>query len=199
MKILIAEDEQISRQLLTKFLTKWSHEVIQSNDGEECYRLLRQTKAQLVIADWMMPKMDGIELIKKIRTGGDQNYVYIIVLTAKTETNDMIEAFNAGADDYLTKPFYPQELEKRVNVGKRIIDLHNELQNNVAKLKEALSRVRQLEGLLPICMYCKKVRDDKNYWIKVEDYITGHSDAKLSHGICPDCYEKEFGEKPPAK
>ena len=196
MKILIAEDEQVSRLLLTKFLSKWNHEVIISTDGEECYKLYKETNAQLIIADWMMPKMDGIELIRRIREDNSPEYVYIIVLTAKTEMQDMVDAFSAGADDYLTKPFYPQELEKRVIVGERIIKLHNDLRSNIKKLEEALSKVKFLEGLLPICMYCKKVRDDKNYWVKVEDYISSHSEAKLSHGICPDCYEKEFGEKP---
>ncbi len=196
MKILIAEDEKISRLLLTKFLTKWNHEVISSVDGDECFELLNKTKAQLLIADWMMPRMSGIDLIKKIRAENRSDYVYIIVLTAKSELSDMVEGFSAGADDYLTKPFYPQELEKRVNVGVKTVKLHNELRANVEKLEKALSKVRMLEGMLPICMYCKKIRDDKNYWVKVEDYISSHSDAKLSHGICPECYEKEFGEKP---
>src|SRR5438105_4818844 len=96
----------------------------------------------------------------------------------------------AGADDYIVKPFEREELRARVQVGFRMLALQAALADRVRELEEALTRVKQLQGLLPICSYCKKVRDDRNYWQQVETYIEGHSDAQFTHGICPECREK---------
>jgi response regulator RpfG family c-di-GMP phosphodiesterase len=110
------------------------------------------------------------------------------LLTARASREDKIQGLQAGADDYITKPFDPQELRARVQVGIRVLELQGALAQRVRELEEALSRVKQLQGLLPICSYCKKIRNDRNYWQQVEGYITEHSEAQFSHGICPDCY-----------
>lgn len=194
MKVLIAEDEKISRQILEKFLKKWGYEVILSMDGKECFKKFKESKdIRLMIIDWMMPEMDGLELIRKVRSQGHDNYVYIIILTAKSEVSDIVQGFEAGADDYLTKPFYPDELRKRIAVGERILNLEKDLKNYVARLEESLLRIKRLEGLLPVCMYCKKIRDEKNHWSNIEEYVTKHAEVKFSHGICPECYKREGG------
>src|SRR5439155_4831059 len=99
----------------------------------------------------------------------------------------IVTGLQAGADDYITKPFDRGELQARLQVGRRIVELQKGLADRVRELEAALSRVRQLQGLLPICAWCKKIRDDQNYWHQVETYIGSHSDARFSHGICPDC------------
>jgi len=199
MKILIAEDDQISRGVLEAALVKRGYDVVVTSNGQEAWEVLQREDApQMAILDWMMPIMDGLEVCRKVRAREGGPFVYIIILTAKGRKEDITTGLGAGGDDYVTKPFNAKELHARVQVGVRIINLQNSLVEHVGKLQDALSRVKQLQGMLPICAYCKKIRNDRNYWQQVENYITEHSEVKFSHGICPECYEKlvepEFGK-----
>ena len=101
----------------------------------------------------------------------------------------MSEGLEAGADDYMTKPFNPRELRARLHVGVRVVQLQKALLERFQQLEDAVRSVKQLQGLLPICSYCKKIRNDRNYWEQVDAYISRHSEAQFSHGICPDCYQ----------
>jgi DNA-binding response OmpR family regulator len=114
---------------------------------------------------------------------------YIILVTVRGGLENVVRGLEAGADDYMTKPFDPRELRARLNVGVRIVQLQRALVERFQELEDALKRVKQLQGLLPICSYCKKIRNDRNYWEQVDAYIASHSEAQFSHGICPDCYE----------
>ena len=191
MKILIAEDDSVSRRLLEAALVKWGHEVVVTRDGEEAWQQLQLAgAAPLLILDWLMPKMDGVAVCRKARTALAFKSTYIVLLTSRGNKEDVVKGLDAGADDYVTKPFDPEELRARVQVGCRMVELQSALADRVTELETALARVNQLHGLLPICCYCKKIRDDQNYWHRVESYITVHSDVRFSHGICPDCTEK---------
>jgi CheY-like chemotaxis protein len=190
MKILIAEDERVSRRLLELTLTGWGHEVTVTEQGEEAWAILEQEDhPSLVILDWMMPGMDGIEICRRVRQRKNSSHTYIILLTAKSSKANIVEGLIAGANDYVTKPFDRHELRARIHVGETVLDLQQKLAGRVIELEEALGQVRVLQGILPICSYCKHVRDDKDYWQSVECYISEHSEAKFSHGICPQCYE----------
>jgi sigma-B regulation protein RsbU (phosphoserine phosphatase) len=190
MKILIAEDERVSRRLLELTLTRWGHEVIVTEQGEEAWVVLeREGAPSLAILDWMMPGMDGIEICRRVRQRKNSSHTYIILLTAKSSKANIVEGLLAGANDYVTKPFDRDELRARVNVGETVLDLQQKLAGRVLELEEALGQAHVLQGILPICSYCKHVRDDKDYWQSVEGYISDHSEAKFSHGICPKCYE----------
>jgi two-component system, cell cycle response regulator len=136
MRALIAEDDPVSRLMLKAFLSKADYEVVVANDGIEAWDLLQQPDApRLVILDWMMPRMDGIELCRKIRQRAEGFYIYIVMLTARTQSQDILDGLEAGVDDYLTKPFKPQELMVRLRAGRRILDLQDRLVTVSEKLK----------------------------------------------------------------
>jgi phosphoserine phosphatase RsbU/P len=191
VRILIAEDDAVSRRLLEATLTKWGYEVISTSDGLQALEVLCQPDApSLAILDWMMPGMDGAEVCLKAREMAADRSLYIILLTAKGRKEDIVEGLTAGADDYIVKPFDRSELKARMNAGERILRLQAELSSRVKELELALTNVKLLQGLLPICCYCKKIRNDQNYWEQVDSYIADHSEAQFTHGICPDCRDK---------
>jgi CheY-like chemotaxis protein len=188
MRILIAEDDPVSRKVLQTTLTKWGHEVLVADNGLEALQILQgDNTPRLALLDWMMPQMEGLEVVQRIRDGGAKPLPYLIMLTARADKESLVQGLDAGADDYITKPFDRDELRARLQVGCRMVELHSLLLNRARELEETLAQVRVLQGLLPICCYCKKIRDDNNYWHQLECYITGHSEARFSHGICPHC------------
>ncbi len=141
MRILIAEDEPISRRLLENALTKWGYEVVVTKNGEEAWNILQQEDSpNLVILDWMMPGMDGIEVTRRLRGRQQDNYVYIILLTARSRPEDIIAGLDSGVDDYIVKPFFDEELRYRLKIGERIIRLEQRILN--------LARIDYLTGLL---------------------------------------------------
>ena len=164
MRILIAEDDPVSRRMLEATLQKWGHPIVAVEDGAAAWRALEPANApQLAILDWMMPGMDGVEVCRKIRQSAKRLPTYAILLTAKGQKEDIVKGFDAGADDYVTKPFDREELRARINVGVRIVELQTQLGDRVKELETAIAREKLLVGLLPICCYCKKVRSDENY------------------------------------
>lgn len=190
MRILIAEDEPVSRRLLQKSVERWGFEPIVCNDGAAAWEALQSSEApSIAVLDWMMPGLDGTDICRRIRESGQPRQPYLILLTGRARTEDVVAGLQSGADDYLTKPVDRDELEARLGVARRVVQLQQRLADRVAELELALSRVRQLQGLLPICSYCKRIRDDKNYWSQVESYIAEHLDIRFSHGICPSCLE----------
>ncbi len=191
LKVTIAEDDATTRRLLLLTLQRAGYSVEECCDGEEAWKKFQAGDAPpLVILDWMMPKMDGIEVCRRLKSLHGRPPSYVILLTAKGRKEDLIEGLNAGADDYLTKPFDPGELLARLRVGSRILDLQEVLASRVHDLEEALAQVKLLQGLLPICSYCKSIRDDNNYWQEIENYVSAHSEAQFSHSICPPCYKR---------
>lgn len=193
MRILIAEDDRFSRRLLEAALTRWGYEVVSTSDGTEAWQELQQDdRPSLVILDLEMPGLDGIEVCRRVRESSDSQLPYIIFLSAWEGKKDISEGLRSGADDYVTKPFDSDELRARIQVGARVVKLQEALANRIKELEEAMSRIKQLHGLLPICASCKKIKDDKGYWSQIELYIRDHSEAEFSHGICPSCVKELY-------
>jgi sigma-B regulation protein RsbU (phosphoserine phosphatase) len=190
-RILIAEDHYVSRHLLERNLSNWGFEVITAEDGEAAVRVLESKDAPpLAIVDWMMPRMDGLEVCRRVRELRDRPYIYLVLLTAKSHKEEIATGLEAGADDYVVKPFDPDELRARLKVGQRVVELERTLARKIDDLQTALADVKKLKHLLPICMYCKSVRDDQDYWHQIEEYIHTETGADFSHGICPACMDK---------
>lgn len=189
-RILVAEDDPIARHLLEANLTDWGYEIISTADGALAWeQLQKQSAPGLAILDWVMPKMSGPEICQKLRAQPTQSYTYVILLTANTSVSDVAKGLAAGADDYIFKPFNNLELRARIKSGERILALQEAYAVKVAELEQALSQVTQLKQLLPICMFCKKIRDDNDYWQQIEVYLHQHTGTDFSHGVCPECYQ----------
>lgn len=175
MKILVAEDDVVSQKLLRVNLERLGHEVVTANDGAAAWTEFEREPVRIVVSDWMMPEMDGLTLCEKVRAREGTEYTYFILLTAKTGRENYQEAMQKGVDDFLNKPLDREELVNRLRVAERILGF--------------AKQIRQLKELLPICSYCKKIRDDQNYWQQIESYIHNHTGSDFSHSICPECYD----------
>lgn len=189
MEILIADDEPVSRALAKAALSDSGCEIASVADGDAAWVAIQQRRRpMLAILDRQMPGVDGLELCR--RTQGLSAYppVYIVMVTSAGEVKDLEEGLGAGADDFIPKPFNAAELRARANVGLRMLALQESLARRVTELEAALSSVKMLRGLLPMCSYCKKIRVDDKYWQQLEGYLSDHSEAQFSHGICPDCF-----------
>ncbi len=178
MNILLAEDDATSREILATQLTRLGHAVEGFVDGESAWAGFQEHKPDLVITDWIMPGIDGLELCRRIRGAHAPSYTYIIILTAMDRKVGYIDGMSSGADDFVTKPCDIVELTVRLRVAERILALQ--------------THVNRLEGLLPICPRCKRIHTKTQSWEPVEAYFSKRTEAQFSHGICPECYETQM-------
>jgi CheY-like chemotaxis protein len=162
-----------------------------ADDGQTAFEILiAPDPPQIALLDWEMPRLDGLHVCRAVRTLPAINYIYIIMVTARDQAADVLTAFAAGVDDFLSKPVDGAHLLARLRCGERVLSLEERSLQRIKELEAALDEVRQLKRLLPICMYCKKVRDDGDYWHEIEAYIHTQTGTDFSHGICPTCMEK---------
>ncbi len=173
--ILIVDDEDSNLKLLGNVLKKKGYDIESAMNGKETFEWVRKKEFDLILLDVMLPDMDGYDICKQIKSDLAQKHIPIIFLTAKAATADIVKGFEVGGSDYIAKPFMPPELLARV---KKEVEL------------------KTLRGLLPICSRCKAVRDDNGIWNKIEAYIADHSDAMVSHSICPKCTKELYGDEP---
>ena len=194
MRVLIADDDPISRTALGRTLRAWGYDVTATSDGAAAWEALQKDDAPLLaVVDWMMPGLEGPEVCRRVRSLGRSVPTYTILLTSRDATHDIVAGLESGADDYVTKPFDAAELRSRLRVGERVVALQQGLADRVQELQDSIARIRRLHKLLPICAWCKSVRNDGDYWQSVEAYIAELADVKLSHGICPTCLVRETG------
>ncbi len=179
--ILVVDDNPQNIQVLGRILRENGYDFVFARNGEQALKYLKTEKPDLILLDIMMPGMDGFEVCKIIIKQYSPFKIPVIFVTAKTESADITKGFETGAVDYITKPFKTPELLARVK-------LHLEL-------KRARDEIKTLQGIIPICARCKKIRDEKGVWDQIENYISKHSDAMFSHGICSDCSEVLYGKE----
>lgn len=178
MKVLAVDDDPLSLHLLLGLLGVAGQVALSASNLAAAKEACEDPTVRIVVSDWQLREEDGLELCRHLRRrGGD--YVYFILLTQKPATNENMDlAWNAGVDDFLCKPLNERELRMRLHVAMRIV--------------EYAKQVRQLKQIIPICSFCKKIRDDRDYWDQLERYIQTHTGSKFSHGICPDCYQRHI-------
>lgn len=185
--VLIVDDLPRNLQVLALLLSKAGYRVSMAMDGVQALEMVRVEAPDLVLLDVMMSGMDGLEVCRVLKADSRLREIPVIFLTAKAELEDLQEGFRLGAVDYVTKPFRGGELLARVATHvslKLALERERDLRRS---LEETLAQVKTLSGLLPICARCKKIRDDSGYWNQIENFISAHSDADFTHGICPEC------------
>ena len=201
-RVLVADDERATRMALEFGLRKHGLDVVTVEDGAAARELmLGDAPPQVLVLDWCMPGMTGPELCAWVRRQPALSACYLILITARDRTEDMLAGMAAGADDFVRKPFQIEEIVARVNAGRRLASLQASLATRLAELESALSEVRQLRGLIPICSHCHSIRSGPEDWLKLEAYLEQHSDATFSHSICDSCMKIHYpaiGERAPA-
>ncbi len=195
MRVMIAEDDAVARVMLEDLLLDWGHQVVAAADGLAAWECLQGPEApRLVLLDWQLPSLDGVEICRRVRKLEVGQPPYIIFLTGRQDKASTIAGLEAGANDYVRKPFDEGELHARIDVGIRMLELQQHLSQRIRELEESQAHIKRLQGIIPICSYCKKIRNDKNYWQQVESYITENAGVLFSHGICPACFETVMAE-----
>ena len=214
--VLLVDDQPFVGEVVRRFFAEEPKiDLHYCSDPNEALRLAEQLRPTVILQDLVMPGVDGLSIVGRFRAQPATKSTPIIVLSTKEEASTKSLAFSVGANDYLVKLPDKIELIARVRYHSKayLIQLQRDeayralresqqqlLESNTAllsvnqKLGEALSQVKQLHGLLPLCCYCKRVRDDKNYWSQIDSYLAAHSDLQISHGICEDCFESKSDE-----
>jgi sigma-B regulation protein RsbU (phosphoserine phosphatase) len=197
MRLLIADDDTALRHGLSVHTGRWGYQPVLCADGLEAQAVLRAPDPpSLAVLDWNMPGIDGLAITREIRSLPHLASTYVVLLTSHSAREQMVTGLDCGADEYMVKPVDWELLRARIRIGARIVTLQQSLAQRVSELQTALDTVKVLSGLLPMCSYCKRIRKDNDYWQQLECYLSEHTDAQFSHGVCPDCLdhaEKEFG------
>ncbi len=193
--ILLVDDRPENLLALEGLLESLGVTIVKATSGNEALGLMLEYDFALVLLDVQMPGMDGFETAELMRGTGKTRQVPIIFVTAiSTEQQHVFKGYEAGAVDYLFKPIVPEFLRTKVRVFCELFQQKNIIRKQLREIEEKnellqkrLDEIKQLRGILPICAKCKKIRNDKGYWEKIEVYIGEHSDAEFSHGLCPEC------------
>lgn len=200
-EILTVDDQPENLILLDKTLSSAALKVLKAHSGDEALGLLKEGHVfSMAILDIQMPGMDGFELAARMRASDEGRHLPIIFLTATSRLErNIFKGYESGAVDYMFKPVEPEIIRCKAAI---FLDLHKQrllierqagqLAAKVKELEDAMEQIKVLRGIIPICVHCKKIRDDKGYWEQVERYIRKHSEADFTHGICPDCLRKHF-------
>jgi sigma-B regulation protein RsbU (phosphoserine phosphatase) len=196
IKVLVVEDDPFFQRVLQKRISIDGYQVMVASDGREGMKAIVTFEPDLVISDWMMPQVDGLELCQSVKTGLREAAPYFILLTAKGEINDRLLGLETGADDYLVKPCDQGELMARVRAGLRIVVLTQELRHSLNDLKHAKAEIEagqaelsRLTEHLPICSQCKRIKLANGQWQELEQYLRARLQSDFDKAVCPDCRE----------
>lgn len=208
LTILVVDDLPTNLNLLRIVLEPEGYRILGATSGAAALQIMNRTLPDLILLDVMMPDMDGFETCRQIKQNDLFQPVPVVFITARHDADALVAGFKAGGIDFLTKPFSREEVLTRVRVhidnsrlqrsllerNRELETLNGELVRRQQQLEDALARIKTLKGLIPICSYCKKIRNDRGFWQQVELYVSQHSEADFSHSICPECIKIHFPE-----
>lgn len=192
--MMAVDDNPVNLQLLVEGLGD-AYEIVCCTDGEETLQLVEACQPDLILLDIQMPGMSGYQVCQRLKEMESVKSVPVIFLTAMSQREDEIKGLEYGAVDYITKPFDMRIVRMRVTSHLELRRSNRLLEERTRELEKALDDIRSLKEIIPICSYCKKIRDDEGYWDQLEDYISQHTGSNFSHGICPDCLRNQFGDE----
>lgn len=189
MKILIAEDEFTTRTMVQVSLESWGYDVLDASNGEEAIALFQRGKRpRIVILDWEMPEVDGLEACQRIKELNPEDPPYVILLTGRDSQKDILTGFDAGADDYITKPFSSEELRARVRVAERLVRTQDMLNASVTELKTVLDQLEALQGSVVVCPECHNIeREEDASWHDLTSLTENGGDSRFVSVVCPAC------------
>ena len=189
-RILLVDDNPTNLTVLLQTLDGQGYDLLVAQNGVEALEIARKAKPDLVLLDILMPKLNGYDTCVRLKEDPATREAPVIFMSALDEVEEKVRGFEVGAVDYITKPFQTREVVCRVSTHLELQRLRRQLAARVSDLEAALAEVKRLSGLLPICAYCKRIREGDDYWQQVEAYIANHTEAQFSHGVCPDCFER---------
>lgn len=193
IKILIVDDDPEVLLATKRVAQSEDHQVVTASTGVECMDMVKKHHPDLILLDVVLPDTEGVDICRRIKEDPTLSGTFIVLISGmKTSSDEQATGLDEGADGYIARPISNRELKARINAMVRILKAERERDRLVVELQEALKKIKQVSGLLPICAHCKKIRDDKGYWTRVESYIERHSEAEFSHGICPDCLHANY-------
>ena len=176
MKILVADDDPVVRTIVTSGLKALGHSVVDCDDGAKAWDMYKQAEFPIVVTDWQMPQVDGLQLTQLVRRARRDNYTYVVMLTGKGKREDFLTAIKSGVDAFLVKPLDGAMLEAQITIATRILSLQ--------------AHTRQLEAMMTVCAHCKRVKE-QGTWVSMEQYIVHTYKTRPSHGYCPTCFEEK--------
>ena len=201
-KVLVTDDDPEILLLTTTVLRRAGYNVVEASSGKECLEAVRSHHPDLVVLDVMLPDMTGVEVCRLIKEDSELKHTFVILASGiQVSSDSQAEGLNIGADGYIVRPISNKEVVARVQSIERIKRAEDALREKerqqeklISELQEALAEIKTLKGFIPICASCKKIRDDEGYWNQLEAYISKHTDAVFSHGLCPECAERYRAE-----
>ena len=193
-RILVVDDEERNIEIINRIFVRDDYEMEFAQNGKDALECVSDFEPDVIVLDVMMPGIDGYKVCHQLKSDKETSKIMVLLLSGKVTIEDRLKGYEVQADDYVTKPYDPEELRAKVRILLRLKNAQDERDRFIHKLEGALAKVKTLSGLLPICSSCKKIRDDKGYWNQIETYIREHSEAQFSHGICPECAKMLYPE-----
>ncbi len=193
IKVLVVDDDPDVLFATSRIVKSAGYEVLEASTGAQCMETAREIRPDLILLDVVLPDVDGTKVCREIKSDPALKATFVVLISgAKTSSLEQADGLDVGADGYIARPISNRELKARVDAMARIYIAEQERDRLIVELKEALSKVKLLSGLIPICANCKKIRDDQGYWNRIEKYIGEHSNAQFTHSICPECAKKLY-------